>query len=71
MMQEFMDWIEYGVDCYIDMISGERVAILIKKLKLELEKQINLYLWKMISFFEIIKSFIKEAGFKGIIDIYI
>ena len=31
MLQEFMDGIEYGADVYIDMLSGEPVAIFTKR----------------------------------------
>lgn len=69
-LQEFMDGIEYGADAYIDMISGEPVAIFIKeKIKMragETDKSVSV---KDEKLFDIIKKFVKAAGFKGIIDI--
>lgn len=70
MIQEFMDGIEYGADVYIDMISGEPVAIFTKeKIKMragETDKSVSV---KDEQLFELIKRFVKKAGFKGIIDI--
>ncbi|MEN3769005.1 ATP-grasp domain-containing protein [Priestia megaterium] len=70
MIQEFMDGTEYGVDAYIDMISGELVSTFIKeKLKMragETDKSVSI---KDEKLFELIKNFVKKAGFKGIIDI--
>ncbi|MHA7744964.1 ATP-grasp domain-containing protein [Priestia aryabhattai] len=70
MIQEFMDGSEYGVDAYIDMISGELVSTFIKeKLKMragETDKSVSI---KDEKLFELIKKFVKKAGFKGIIDI--
>lgn len=70
MIQEFMDGIEYGADCYIDMISGEPVAIFTKeKLKMragETDKSVSM---KDEILFELIKKLINKSGFKGIIDI--
>ncbi|GGA20495.1 ATP-grasp domain-containing protein [Psychrobacillus lasiicapitis] len=70
MIQEFMDGTEYGADVYIDMISSEPVAIFIKeKIKMragETDKSVSI---KDERLFELIKKFVKETGFKGIIDI--
>lgn len=70
MIQEFMDGIEYGADTYIDMISGEPVTIFIKeKIKMragETDKSVSI---KDEKLFDLIKRFVKLAGFKGIIDI--
>lgn len=70
MIQEFMDGIEYGADTYIDMISGEPVAIFIKeKIKMragETDKSVSI---KDEKLFDLIKRFVKMAKFKGIIDI--
>lgn len=70
MIQEFMDGIEYGADVYIDMISNEPVAIFTKeKIKMragETDKAVSV---KDEKLFELIKRFVKELGFKGIIDI--
>ncbi|MGP4060974.1 ATP-grasp domain-containing protein [Halobacillus sp. H74] len=70
MIQEYMDGEEYGADVYIDMISGETVSIFVKeKLKMragETDKAKSVIDKEL---FDLIKSFVKIAGFKGIIDI--
>lgn len=70
MIQEFMDGKEYGADVYIDMISGEPVAIFTKeKIKMragETDKSVSV---KDEKLFKFIISFVKKAKFKGIIDI--
>ncbi len=70
MIQEFMDGIEYGADVYIDLITGEPVAIFIKeKIKMragETDKSVSI---KNERLFELIREFVKKVGFKGIIDI--
>lgn len=70
MIQEFMNGQEYGVDTYIDMISGEPVLIFLKKkIKMragETDKSLSI---KNETLFELVKQFTKKAGFKGIIDI--
>jgi carbamoyl-phosphate synthase large subunit len=69
MIQEFMEGAEYGVDCYIDMISNEPAAIFTKeKIKMragETDKSVSV---KDEKLFELIKNFVKAAGLKGIID---
>jgi carbamoyl-phosphate synthase large subunit len=70
MIQEYMDGLEYGADVYIDMISGEPVAIFTKeKLKMragETDKSVSI---KDEKLFELIQQFVVKAGFKGVIDI--
>jgi carbamoyl-phosphate synthase large subunit len=70
MIQEYMDGTEFGIDVYIDLISGEPVSIFIKeKIKMragETDKSVSI---KDEKLFDIIKFFVKKAGFKGIIDI--
>lgn len=70
MIQEFIDGIEYGADAYIDMISGEPVAIFVKeKIKMragETDKSVSI---KDDKLFKLITEFVKKVGFKGIIDI--
>ncbi len=70
MIQEFMNGTEYGADCYIDMLSGETVAVFTKqKIKMragETDKSVSV---KDEKLFELIKKVIKTAEFKGIIDI--
>lgn len=69
-IQEFMDGKEYGVDVYIDLISGEPVSIFIKeKLKMragETDKSISV---KNEQIFDLVENFVKKFGYKGIIDI--
>ena len=69
-IQEFMDGKEYGADCYIDMLSGEPVAIFTKeKIKMragETDKAVSV---KDDQLFDLIKDVISKIGFKGIIDI--
>ncbi len=70
MIQEFMDGIEYGLDCYTDMISNELVAIFIKE-KIEMragetDKSISV---KDEKLFALIKSLVDKLGLKGILDI--
>jgi carbamoyl-phosphate synthase large subunit len=70
MIQEFMNGVEYGADVYIDMISGEPVAIFTKeKIKMragETDKSVSI---KDENLFKLIKRFAKTAGFRGVIDI--
>jgi len=70
MIQEYMDGTEYGVDAYIDVISGELVSVFIKKkIKMragETDKSVSVKDEKLL---ELVKKFVKKAGFKGIIDI--
>lgn len=70
MIQEFMDGIEYGADVYIDMFTGETVAIFAKeKIKMrsgETDKSLS---YKDEKLFQFIKEFVELIGFKGIIDI--
>ncbi|MFA9559310.1 ATP-grasp domain-containing protein [Evansella sp. AB-rgal1] len=70
MIQEFMDGLEYGADVYIDLISGEPVAVFIKeKIKMragETDKSVSI---KDEQLLDLISKFVKETGFKGIIDI--
>lgn len=70
MIQEFMHGTEYGADVYIDMVSNEIVAIFIKeKIKMragETDKSVSI---KDEKLFELIKTFVRKAGLKGIIDI--
>ena len=70
MIQEYMDGIEYGVDAYIDLISGELVSVFIKeKIKMragETDKSVSVIDNKLL---EIVKDFVNVAGYKGIIDI--
>ncbi|PFG15094.1 ATP-grasp domain-containing protein [Bacillus sp. es.036] len=70
MIQEYMDGTEYGADVYIDMNSGEPVAIFTKeKIKMragETDKSVSI---KDEKLFSLIEDFVSKSGFKGIIDI--
>lgn len=70
MIQEFLDGQEIGADCYIDMISGEVVSIFTKKKIVmragETDKAVS---FKDDKLFELIRRFIKKAGYRGPIDI--
>ena len=70
MIQEYINGTEYGADVYIDMISGESVAIFTKeKIKMragETDKSVSV---KDEKLFELIRAFLKKLNLKGIIDI--
>jgi carbamoyl-phosphate synthase large subunit len=70
MIQEFMNGVEYGADVYIDIISGEPVAIFTKqKIKMragETDKSVSI---KDDKLFELIRKFVRKVGLIGIIDI--
>jgi carbamoyl-phosphate synthase large subunit len=70
MIQEYMDGIEYGADVYVDMLSGETIAIFAKeKMRMragETDKSVSFRDEKL---FGQIKDFVQKAGFRGIIDI--
>ena len=70
MIQEFLHGQEIGADVYIDLITGEVVSIFTKKKLLmragETDKGLS---FKDEALFEQIKKFVKEAGFRGQIDI--
>ena len=70
MIQEMMTGQELGIDCYIDMISGEVVSIFAKKKLVmragETDKAIS---FQDKSLFKQVEAFVKENGFKGQIDI--
>lgn len=70
MIQEFLKGQEIGADVYIDMISGEIVSIFTKKKLVmragETDKAVSFKDEKLFSFIE---RFVKEAGYRGQIDI--
>lgn len=70
MIQEFLNGQEIGADVYIDLISGEAVSIFTKKKILmragETDKAVS---FKDPELFALIEKFVKEAGFRGQIDI--
>lgn len=69
-IQEYMSGQEIGADVYIDMISGEVVSIFTKKKLVmragETDKSVS---FKDEKLFELIRKFVKDAGYKGQIDI--
>ena len=70
MIQEFLDGQEIGADVYIDMLSGEVVSIFTKRKIVmragETDKAVS---FKDEKLFCLIEKFVKEAGYKGQIDI--
>jgi len=70
MIQEFLDGQEIGADCYIDLISDELVDVFTKKKLVmragETDKGLS---FKDPALFELIVRFVKESGWRGVIDI--
>lgn len=70
MIQEFLNGQEIGADVYIDMVSGEIVSIFTKKKLVmragETDKAVS---FKDGKLFALIERFVKEAGYRGQIDI--
>ena len=70
MIQEFLDGQEIGADVYIDLISGEVVSIFTKKkLKMRAGETDKAVSFKDARLFALIERFVREAGFRGQIDI--
>ncbi|MCI8514247.1 MAG: ATP-grasp domain-containing protein [Lachnospiraceae bacterium] len=70
MIQEFLNGQEIGADVYIDMISGEVVSIFTKKkIKMRAGETDKAVSFKDNSLFALIDRFVKEAGYRGQIDI--
>lgn len=70
MIQEFLDGQEIGADVYIDMISGEVVSIFTKKkIKMRAGETDKAVSFKDEELFQLIEKFVKEAGYRGQIDI--
>ena len=70
MIQEFLDGQEIGADVYIDMLSGEPVSIFTKKkLKMRAGETDKAVSFKDEKLFELILKFVKQAGYRGQIDI--
>ncbi|MDT9337257.1 ATP-grasp domain-containing protein [Clostridium perfringens] len=69
-IQEFVKGQEYGVDCYIDLISNEVISIFAKKkIRMrsgETDKAIS---YKNDKLFEIISNLVKKANLNGTVDI--
>lgn len=70
MIQEYLDGQEIGADVYIDLISGEVVSIFTKKkIKMRAGETDKAVSFKNQELFDLIERFVKEAGFRGQIDI--
>ncbi len=70
MIQEFLNGQEIGADVYIDLISGEVVSIFTKKkIKMRAGETDKAVSFKDEKLFGLIEKFVKEAGYKGQIDI--
>ncbi len=70
MIQEFLNGQEIGADVYIDMISGEVVSIFTKKkIKMRAGETDKAVSFKDPALFALIERFVREAGFRGQIDI--
>ncbi|MDR0649124.1 MAG: ATP-grasp domain-containing protein [Synergistaceae bacterium] len=69
-VQQFMDGLDLDADAYVDMQSGEVVSIFMKQKLLmragEADKAVSFYDEEL---FGILKKFIEESGFRGVIDI--
>lgn len=70
MIQEYLDGQEIGADVYIDIISGEVISIFTKKKLLmragETDKAVS---FKNVKLNNLISKFVREAGYRGQIDI--
>lgn len=70
MIQEFLNGQEIGADVYIDLISGEVVSIFTKKkLKMRAGETDKAVSFKDPELFDLIEKFVKDAGYRGQIDI--
>ena len=70
MIQEFLNGQEIGADVYIDLISGEVVSIFTKKkIKMRAGETDKAVSFKDPALFDLIERFVKEAGYRGQIDI--
>lgn len=70
MVQAFLDGQEIGADVYIDMLSGEVVSIFTKKkIKMRAGETDKAVSFKDEKLFALIERFVREAGFRGQIDI--
>ena len=70
MIQEYMDGQEYGADVYIDMLSGKCTSVFVKKkVKMragETDKSVS---FKDEKLFAMLRDFVEQCGFSGMIDI--
>lgn len=69
MIQEYLNGQEIGADVYIDMVSDEVVSIFTKKkIKMRAGETDKAVSFKDKELFDLIEKFVKEAGYKGQID---
>lgn len=69
-VQEFLNGQEIGADCYIDMLSGETVAIFTKeKLKMRAGETDKARSFRDPVLFDLLADFIRKSGFSAQIDI--
>lgn len=70
MIQKYINGKEYGIDAYIDLISGEVSSLFIKeKIRMragETDKSVSVINKKLS---QLIKNFLEKCSFKGVIDI--
>lgn len=70
MVQEFLGGQEIGADVYVDMVSGEVVSIFTKKkIKMRAGETDKACSFKDGKLFGLIEKFVREAGFRGQVDI--
>lgn len=70
MIQEFFYGQEIGADVYVDILSGEVISIFTKyKIKMRAGETDKAISFKDNKLFDLISTFVKEAGFRGEIDI--
>ena len=70
MVQELLDGQEIGADVYIDMVSGEVVSIFTKKkLRMRAGETDKAVSFRDPALFKFIERFVREAGYRGQIDI--
>ncbi len=70
MIQEFIEGTEYGVDVYIDLLTGKVISIFAKeKIKMragETDKSVSV---KDEGLFDLVRSYVEFSGFRGVIDL--
>ena len=70
MVQEYLHGSEIGADVYIDLVSGEVVSIFTKrKLKMRAGETDKAVSFRDGRLFALIEKFVREAGYRGQIDI--
>lgn len=68
-LQEFLEGQEIGADCYVDMLSGEPVAIFTKnKLAMRAGETDKAISFKDPALFELVQRFLKVSGYRAQVD---